>query len=90
MTQSRSRHTLSSTVAGVIGNVMEWYDFALFGFFAPIIAVHFFPSSDNPLTSLLQTYGVFAAGSSCDRSARRCSAISATGSGARGRCSVDH
>lgn len=54
-------HTLSTTAAGTIGNVMEWYDFALFGYFAPIIAGHFFPSTDQ-LTSLLQTYGVFAAG----------------------------
>ena len=55
------RHTLSSRAAGIIGNVMEWFDFALFGYFAPIIAVHFFPSGDK-LTGLLQTYGVFAAG----------------------------
>ena len=26
-----------TVVAGAIGNVLEWYDFALFGFFAPII-----------------------------------------------------
>lgn len=25
-------------VAGVIGNSLEWYDFGLFGFFAPVIA----------------------------------------------------
>ncbi len=56
-----NRHGLSSTVAGVIGNVMEWYDFALFGYFAPLIAASFFPAG-NHLTSLLQTYGVFAAG----------------------------
>jgi MHS family proline/betaine transporter-like MFS transporter len=61
MAAHRHRHTLSSTAAGIVGNVMEWYDFALFGYFAPIIAGHFFPSAD-PLTSLLQTYGVFAAG----------------------------
>ena len=61
MSARMTRHTLSSTTAGVVGNVMEWYDFALFGYFAPIIASHFFPAAD-PLTSLLQTYGVFAAG----------------------------
>lgn len=55
------RHNLSSLTAGVVGNVMEWYDFALFGYFAPIIATHFFPSG-KALTGLLQTYGVFAAG----------------------------
>lgn len=50
------------TVAGgAIGNVLEWYDFALFGYFAPIIGRLFFPD-DDPLASLLQTFGVFAVG----------------------------
>ena len=35
------------TVAGTLGNVLEWYDFALFGFFSDIIAELFFPPSDN-------------------------------------------
>ena len=48
-------------IAGMIGNVMEWYDFALFGYFAPVIARLFFPS-DNHLVSLVNTFGVFAAG----------------------------
>lgn len=54
--------TLRKTlIAGMIGNVMEWYDFALFGYFAPVIAHLFFPS-DNHLVSLINTFGVFAAG----------------------------
>lgn len=40
---------------------MEWYDFALYGFFAPTLAQIFFPSHD-PLASLIATFGVFAAG----------------------------
>jgi MHS family proline/betaine transporter-like MFS transporter len=48
-------------VAGVVGNVLEWYDFALFGVLAPIIAPHFFPSAD-PLASLINSYAVFAIG----------------------------
>ena len=48
-------------IAGVIGNVVEWYDFALYGFLASIIGRQFFPS-DNPTTSLLASYGVFAVG----------------------------
>jgi MFS transporter, MHS family, proline/betaine transporter len=55
------RHQTKTVVAGVIGNVLEWYDFALFGFLAPIIGPLFFPS-DNKLASLLDTYGVFALG----------------------------
>jgi MHS family proline/betaine transporter-like MFS transporter len=54
-------HVFSSRLAGAVGNVIEWYDFALFGYFASIIAPQFFPS-DNPTTSLLSTWGVFASG----------------------------
>ena len=48
-------------IAGVVGNILEWYDFALFGFFAQQIGAHFFPAS-NPTASLLAAYGTFAAG----------------------------
>lgn len=47
--------------AGMIGNVLEWYDFAIYGFFAVAIGRHFFPSED-PLAQLLSAFGVFAAG----------------------------
>ncbi|MFC1611720.1 MFS transporter [Myxococcota bacterium] len=47
-------------VGGIIGNVLEWYDFAVFGYFAPIIGKQFFPS-DDPNASLLGALGVFAA-----------------------------
>jgi len=47
-------------VAG-IGNIMEWYDFALYGYFAPVLAHLFFPSED-PAVSLVSTFGVFATG----------------------------
>jgi MHS family proline/betaine transporter-like MFS transporter len=46
-TASAAPWTLRRVVtAGVIGNVLEWYDFAVYGFFAPILAAKFFPSSD--------------------------------------------
>jgi MHS family proline/betaine transporter-like MFS transporter len=48
-------------VAGVVGNMLEWYDFALFGFFAAQIGAHFFPAR-NATASLLAAYGTFAAG----------------------------
>lgn len=48
-------------VAGVVGNILEWYDFALFGFFAPQIGAHFFPAS-NATASTLAAFGTFAAG----------------------------
>ncbi|MEM1111141.1 MAG: MFS transporter [Pseudomonadota bacterium] len=55
---SRSKRVLAT---GLIGNVLEWYDFAVYGFFATIIAGHFFPA-DNPTTSLIAAFGAFAAG----------------------------
>ena len=47
--------------AGVIGNVLEWYDFAVYGFFAPILAEQFFPAGDH-MVSLLAAFGAFAVG----------------------------
>ncbi len=48
-------------LAGAIGNVLEWYDFALYGYFAPVLATLFFPS-EQPSVSLLSAFGVFAIG----------------------------
>jgi MHS family proline/betaine transporter-like MFS transporter len=48
-------------MAGYVGNVVEWYDFALYGYLAGVIAPVFFPS-DAPTAGLIATYGIFAAG----------------------------
>jgi MHS family proline/betaine transporter-like MFS transporter len=48
-------------VASIIGNVLEWYDFAVFGYLAPIISQQFFPSEDK-LAGLIKTFAVFAIG----------------------------
>jgi MHS family proline/betaine transporter-like MFS transporter len=55
------RSVRRGVIAGVAGNVLEWYDFALFGFFAQQIGAHFFPAGD-PTASLLAAFGTFAAG----------------------------
>ncbi len=47
--------------AGLVGNVMEWYDFAVYGYFAVVIGHRFFPS-DDPSVSLIAAFGAFAAG----------------------------
>jgi len=47
--------------AGGIGNLLEWYDFGLYGYFAPILGRLFFPSHD-PLASLIGAYAGFAVG----------------------------
>src|SRR5712691_958986 len=45
-------------VAATIGNVLEWFDFVVYGFFAVTIAEVFFPT-DNPTVSMLITFGAF-------------------------------
>lgn len=47
-----------AVVAASIGNALEWFDFAVYGFFAVTIAKVFFPS-DNQTLSLLVTYASF-------------------------------
>ena len=51
----------AAIVAGVIGNMLEWYDFAVYGYFVPIISQLFFPAR-TPLVSLLLTFSVFGVG----------------------------
>ncbi len=43
-----------------IGNTVEWYDFAIYGFLATFIADKFFPPGDET-AALLSTFAVFAA-----------------------------
>ena len=62
-TRLRTTAKLSPTAlaAGGIGNLLEWYDFGLYGYFAPILGRQFFPSHD-PLASLIGAYAGFAVG----------------------------
>ncbi|MFG1478239.1 MFS transporter [Xanthobacter sp. V4C-4] len=46
--------------AGAMGNLLEWYDFAVYGFLASVFARNFFPNS-SPTAALLSVFGVFAA-----------------------------
>jgi MFS transporter, MHS family, proline/betaine transporter len=46
-------------VAACIGNVVEWYDFALYGAFATVLARTYFPSADTQ-ASLLAAFAVFS------------------------------
>ncbi|HYL60205.1 MAG TPA: MFS transporter [Candidatus Acidoferrales bacterium] len=48
-------------IAGMAGNILEWYDFSIYGFFAYAIGENFFPSHSRA-TSLIDAFGVFAAG----------------------------
>ncbi|MBE4718081.1 MFS transporter, partial [Pseudarthrobacter sp. AB1] len=45
--------------ASFIGNFVEWFDYAVYGYLAVTIAAVFFPESD-PQTGLLLTFALFA------------------------------
>ena len=63
--RSLRRHPDASAVrkavrGAAIGNTVEWYDFAIYGFLATYIAEKFFPSGDGT-AALLNTFAIFAA-----------------------------
>lgn len=53
--------SLKMRISCFVGNLLEWYEFAIFGYLTPYISQLFFPS-DHPTTALLLTYGIFATG----------------------------
>src|SRR5690242_17199355 len=48
-------------IAASVGNVIEWYDFYIFGSLAAVLSVKFFEKS-NPVAALLSTIALFTAG----------------------------
>ena len=50
-----------TALAGLIGNVLEWFDFAVYGYFVGDIGRQFFPRSDATAQQLL-AFAVFALG----------------------------
>lgn len=54
-------------VAGIVGNVMEWYDFAVYGYLAPTLGRHFFPSKDAVASVLAMAVPTFLIGVLPDR-----------------------
>lgn len=50
-----------SLAAASSGNVLEWFDFTVYGFLAPIIGKAFFPA-DDPVASTLSAFAALAAG----------------------------
>jgi MHS family proline/betaine transporter-like MFS transporter len=50
-----------TALAGLIGNVLEWFDFAVYGYFATAIGRQFFPQSSAGAQQLL-AFAVFALG----------------------------
>jgi MHS family proline/betaine transporter-like MFS transporter len=58
---SNKKFPLKPLIFGSLAAAFEWYDYALFGYFAAIIGSQFFPSKD-PSLSLLSSFAVFATG----------------------------
>jgi MHS family proline/betaine transporter-like MFS transporter len=52
-------HNTLKTVAGIAGNVLEWYDFAVFAFFSDILGVLFFPKSRNEDLNTMESFAIF-------------------------------
>jgi MHS family proline/betaine transporter-like MFS transporter len=61
VSQAPSTSMSRVVAAGVIGNVLEWYDFAIYGYFATSIGRQFFPHEDA-VAQLLSAFGIFALG----------------------------
>ena len=61
MEKEKLRMQRQAIAAGIAGNVMEWYDFSVYGYFAATIGRQFF-STQDAVSSLLAAFGVFAAG----------------------------
>jgi MFS transporter, MHS family, proline/betaine transporter len=56
-----AHETHKAVIAAAIGNVLEWYDFGVYVFFAAVIARTFFPATD-PTAALLSSFAVFGVG----------------------------
>src|ERR1700745_2408020 len=48
-------------IAAAVGNVIEWYDFYIFGSLAAVLSVKFFEKS-HPVAALLSAIALFTAG----------------------------
>jgi MHS family proline/betaine transporter-like MFS transporter len=61
MQEPEVQKSCTAVTAAVIGNVLEWYDFAVYAFVAAIIARKFFPQTDE-VTALLSTFLAYGLG----------------------------
>jgi MHS family proline/betaine transporter-like MFS transporter len=55
------RFRIRAVLSAGIGNIMEWYDFAVYAFLASVISKVFFPLTD-PIVALASTFLLFAVG----------------------------
>lgn len=55
------KNAIKSIFSSSIGNVLEWYEYTLYAYFATVISNLFFPA-DNPYVSMIMTFATFAIG----------------------------
>ncbi|MGI9116336.1 MAG: MFS transporter [Gaiellales bacterium] len=59
--QGNAAASRSAYIAGSVGSIIEWYDFAIFGAFAVVLARVFFPADDE-MAGVLRTFAIFGVG----------------------------
>mmetsp|Transcript_4103 Transcript_4103/g.6225 ORF Transcript_4103/g.6225 Transcript_4103/m.6225 type:complete len:482 (-) Transcript_4103:3698-5143(-) len=52
-------HDIKASIAGIAGNILEWYDFAVFGYFSDIIGLVFFPPDQKGHAAIIESFAVF-------------------------------
>lgn len=61
MSKMSASSAIKSILSSSIGNVLEWYEYTLYAYFAPVISALFFPANDHRV-SMLMTFLAFAIG----------------------------
>lgn len=57
----QNKTLVRSIVSSSIGNVLEWYEYALYAYFSTVISTLFFPAGDR-FVSIILTFSTFAVG----------------------------
>lgn len=55
------KNLIKSIASSSVGNILEWYEYALYAYFSTVISTLFFPS-DNRFVSMMLTFSTFAVG----------------------------
>ena len=61
MSSPQSKNLLKSVLSSSIGNVLEWYEYTLYAYFASVISRLFFPM-ENRFVAILMTFATFTVG----------------------------
>ncbi|MBT5223422.1 MAG: MFS transporter [Gammaproteobacteria bacterium] len=56
-----NKKNIKILMGGIAGNLLEWFDFSVYGFFAVTIGKNFFPKED-PVAQVIAAFGIFAIG----------------------------